>query len=205
MAGNLWMDGSIRVVLVGKDGVPNSNDAQEYQVLNSSNEASPAYCSGINFDQGFNDLTSVVEADLDTYVYMVANTDVNELKIIQGGPDGRYYDSGTAESPTFDAGYSTAFNRFTANPTTPANTTVGWQFAVADPVNGSCSGVTFNFVGPDGTSSTYYPATGGTLYLNDDGSGYENPGRCFRYKAFLSTTDTNSTPVIPDITVNYSP
>lgn len=194
-----------RVVLVGKDGVTNGNDAEEYQVLNSSNEASPAYCSGINFNEGFNDLTSVIESDLDTYVYMVANTNVNELKIIQGGPDGRYYDSGTAESPTFDAGYSTAFNRYSTNPTTPANTSVSWQFAVADPVAGSCSGVTFNFVGPDGTSSTYYTATESAILLNDDGAGYENPGRCFRYKAYLSTTDMNSTPVIPNIDVNYSP
>lgn len=194
-----------RVVLVGKDGVPNSNNTQEYQVLNSSNEASPSYCAGIDFDQGFNDLTSVIEADLDTYVYMVANTNTNELKIIQGGPDGRYYDTGTAESPTFDNGFSTAFNRFTVTSTVPASGTIGWQFAITDAVNGSCAGVNFSFVGPDGTANTYYPATGGPLLLDDDGNGYENPGRCMRYKAFFSTTDVNSTPVVNDITINYSP
>ncbi len=194
-----------RIVLVGKDGVANGNDAQEYQVLDSSNESSPAYCSGIDFNEGFNDLTSVVEADLDTYVYMVTNTNVNELRIVQGGPDGRYYDSGTSESGTFDNGYSTAFNRFSATNDIPANTSLGWQFAIHDPVSGSCNGVTFDFVGPDGTGSTYYPATGSALLLDDDGSGYENPGRCFRYKSFFSTTDVNTTPVNSDITVNYSP
>lgn len=194
-----------RVVLVGNDGVTNGNDAQEYQVLNSSNEATPTYCSGIDFNQGFNDLTSVVEADLDTYVYMVANTDVNELKIIQGGPDGRYFETGTVESPTFDVGYSTAFNNFQATAVTPSQTSIGWQFGIADPVSGSCNGVTFDFVGPDGTSSSYYPATGSAILLDDSDSGYENPGRCFRYKAFLNTLDPNQTPVIPDIIVNYSP
>jgi hypothetical protein len=92
----------------GKDGVSNSNDAKEYQVLNSSTEATPTYCGGINFDSGFNDLTSVSEADGDNYVYMVANTTVNELKIIQGGPDGTYLDTGTMESTPLDVGYSTA-------------------------------------------------------------------------------------------------
>ena len=194
-----------RAVLVGKDGVTNGNDAEEYQVLNSQTEATPTYCGGINFDQGFNDLTSVTEADLDNFVYMVANTTLNELKIIQGGPDGNYVGSGTYESPTFNPGYSTAFNRIMGTGITPANTTLQFQTAVADPIAGSCSGVSFNFTGPDGSGSTYYPTINTAMYINDDGSGYENPAQCFRYKAFLSTTDYNTTPILQDTTVNYSP
>ena len=193
-----------RVVLVGKDGITNGNDAQEYQVLNSQTEATPTYCGGLNFDQGFNDLTSVTEADLDNFVYMVANTTINELKIIQGGPDGTYSSDGTIESPTFDAGYNTAFNNFTATTTIPANTNIGIQFAGADPVLGSCSGAVFSYVGPDGMSGTYYTTTGSAIFLGTNGS-YKNPARCFRYKAFLSTTDFNTTPILKDIIVNYSP
>ncbi|MGB3094608.1 MAG: hypothetical protein WBB49_01835 [Microgenomates group bacterium] len=194
-----------RVVLVGKDGITNGTDAQEYQVLNSETEATPTYCGGLNFDQGFNDLTSVSEADYDNFVYMVANTNLNELKIIQGGPDGTYNANGTFESPTFDPGFNATFNRFFSTTTIPALTNVQYQFATADPISGSCSGVSFNFLGPDGTASTYYTPSGSPVLLDDDGSGYENPGRCFRYKAFFDSTDQNQTAVIQDMTVNYSP
>lgn len=197
-----------RAVLVGKDGfLVNAKNPKDYQVLDITTEATPNFCAGLDFDSGFNDLTSVTEADLDNYVYMVANTNEKQLKIIQGGPDGKYFDSGTIESSTFDVGYTTAFNRISANFTTPSNTSVQFQFASADAVSGSCNGVTFNFLGPDGTSNTYYPGigSGSALLLNDDGVGYENPGRCFRYKAFLSTTDYNTTPTLSDVTINYSP
>jgi hypothetical protein len=194
-----------RVVLVGKDGVSGGGDAQEYQVLNSSNEASPGYCGGLNFDQGFNDLTSVSEADGDNFVYMVANTTLNELKIIQGGPDGNYVESGNYESPTFDPGYQAAFNRLIPIATVPANTTLQLQVAGADQVLGSCTGAVFNFVGPDSSSGSYYTATGGAIPLDDNGVGYENPARCFRYKAYLFTTDYNVTPDLLDVIVNYSP
>ncbi len=194
-----------RAVLVGKDGTVNANDASEYQVLNLGTEASPAFCGSINFDQGFNDLTSVSEADGDNFVYMVANTTANELKIVQGGPDGMYNASGTYESQIFDAGYSTAFNRIFATVSTPANTTVQFQVAAADPGGGSCASAAYVYVGPDGTSGSFFPATGGAIPLDNDGSGFENPGRCLRYKAYLSSTDYNSTPTVNDVTVNYSP
>ena len=194
-----------RVVLVGKDGVPNGNDAFEYQVLNSENESTLNYCGGLNFDQGFNDLTAVSEADGDNFVYMVANTTLNELKIIQGGPDGTYMDSGTYESAAFDPGYQIAFNRFFTTAVIPGGTTVQFQVAVADQVDGSCSGATYNFVGPDGTSGTFFTPSGGQIPLDDDGSGYENPARCLKVKAYLSSTDFDITPVVNDITVNYSP
>lgn len=194
-----------RVVLVGKDGVSNANDAKEYQVLNSENESTPNYCGGINYNDGFNDLTSVSEADGDNYVYMVANNTLNELKIIQGGPDGTYLDTGTIESVTIDAGYSTAFNAYSTSMNEPSNTDIKFQFAGADPVSGSCSGASFNFTGPDGTESSYYTATQSAIFIGTGANGYKNPARCFRYKGFFSTTDYNSTPIMNDMTINYSP
>lgn len=193
-----------RALLVGKDGVSDSTNAVEYQVLNIATEATPAYCGGIDFSQGFNDLSSVAEADGDKFVYMVANSTVNELKIIQGGPDGTYLESGTYESSTIDHGAEVAFNRIGTTTTVPLNTTLTFQVAVADAVSGSCNGVTFTYVGPDGTASTFFGSTGGTIPLSDNGSGYENPGRCARYKAYLSTTDYNVTPSILDVHLNYS-
>ena len=193
-----------RVVLVGSDGISNGNDAQEYQVLNNDNEASPTYCAGINFDQGFNDLTSVTEADTDNYVYMVANTTLNELKIIEGGPDDAIYvASGIFESQTFDSTSENMFNRLFATSTVPAQTTLSYQVAVADAISGSCSGVTYNFVGPDGTENTFFNSPS-EIPQNSDGSGYENAGQCMRYKVFMSSVNQQQTPVLFDFGVNYS-
>lgn len=193
-----------RAVLVGKDGISDSNNATEYQVLNLSNEASPTYCGSVDYDQGFNDLTSVSEADGDNYVYMVANTTTNELKIIQGGPDGMYFESGQFTSSAFDAGYTTAFNRIDISSVVPANTSLLYQVALANPGNGICSSASYDFVGPLGTSSDYYTATGGALFIGTTGN-YSNPGRCMKYRGYFSTTDYNATPQLLDTTVNYSP
>jgi len=193
-----------RVVLVGSDGNLGGGDAQEYQVLNSEIEATPAYCAGLNFDQGFNDLTSVSEADLDNYVYMVANTTVNELKIIEGGPDDAIFvSSGSFESQIFNATAQNMFNRFFATSTIPSQANLTYQVAIADAVGGSCTGVTYSYVGPDGTGSTYFTAPG-EIPRNEDNSGYENAGQCMRYKVFMTSTDQQQTPVLYDFGVNYS-
>lgn len=196
-----------RAILVGKDGTANATDAKEYQVVDMTTETTPTYCGSVNYDNGFNDLTSVSEADGDNFVYMVANTSVNELKIIQGGPDNAIYSaSGTLTSSIFDTGFTSSVNRYSASMTIPANTSIGYQFAIADPVSGSCSGSTYNYLGPDGTASTYYTATNGAILQSAAGiGGYKNPGRCLRYKSFFSTTDQQYTPVLNDILINYAP
>ena len=194
-----------RAVVVGQDGFPaDATNPQEYQVLNIDNEATPNYCGGLDFPSGFNDLTYVVEADHDTFVYMIANTMVKQLKIIQGGPDGTYVGEGDMTSAYLDTQFSSAFNRYSVNFTSPTNTTLSLQFAVANAINGSCANATYDFIGPDGTASTYYTNTTGGIKMGDYGN-YTNPGRCFKYKTFMTTTDYNTTPVLQDITVNYSP
>lgn len=194
-----------RAILVGTDATGDAVNAEEYQVLDLSSESAPTKCGAMQFDQGIYGVAAVKESDGDAYAYLITGDASSELKVVQGGPDGIYVDSGTYESQTFGPGHITAFNRLSTGASTPANTTLTYQIAIADQIAGSCSGVTFSYVGPDGTSGTYYPYTGGTIHLNDDGSGYENPGWCFRYKAYFSTTNYNSSPIINDITVNYSP
>lgn len=200
-----------RAILVGKDGITDGQNAQEYQVLNISSEATPQYCGGVDYDQGFNDLTSVSEQDGDNFVYMVANTLEKQLKIIEGGPDdGIYVPEGLFESSTFALTASSAFNRFTSNLTLPAQTDVKLQVAVANQVSGSCTNAVFNFIGPDPAdpSNSYFTQTGGVIngaIPTVDNGDYHNPGQCFRYKAFLSTTDTSQTPLFNDISINFSP
>ncbi len=197
------LDGK-RAVLVGKDGKVDANDGREYQVLNISNETTPAYCGGLQFDSGFNDLTSVSELDGDNFVYMVANTASNELKIIQGGPDGTYLNPGTYESAIKDLGMSAVLNRISVTASQPATTTLQFQVAATMPVNGSCNNANYVYVGPDGTTNTYFPYTGGTIPLSGV-SGFQNPAQCIKYKASFSTTDNNNTPAILDASINYSP
>lgn len=194
----------LRAVLVGKDGISDSNDAQEYQVLNISNESTPTYCGGLQFDSGFNDLTYVQELDTDVFVYMIGNTIGNELKIIQGGPDGSYLNPGTYESSPYDLGTSVAVNRLSVSASTSAQTSLQFQVAGTQPVSGSCIGATYVYVGPDGTSNTYFPSTGGGIPLSGV-AGFENPAQCVKYKAYLSTTDSNQTPSILDASFNFSP
>ncbi|MBV9927595.1 MAG: carboxypeptidase regulatory-like domain-containing protein [Acidobacteria bacterium] len=70
---------------------------------------------------------------------------------------------------------------------TPANTAVTFQVAASNNVNGP-----FNFVGPNGTAATFF-TNGGSL-------SQFNGLRYLRYKASLSTTNNQVTPVLHDVT-----
>ena len=57
---------------------------------------------------------------------------------------------------------------------------------------------TWDFVGPDGTASSYY-----TSPVSDISSTHDDD-RYLRYKLFLSTDDTSKTPSINDIAITYT-
>ncbi|HLD26358.1 MAG TPA: hypothetical protein VJB63_00150 [Patescibacteria group bacterium] len=177
---------------------------EEYQVIDMSNELNPVRCGGLNINTGINGIASVLETDGDAFSYIITGDANAELKIIQGGPGGLYTPTGNFESATFDTGYQTAFNRISFSVIKPVNTTITFQIASADAISSSCSSVLFDYVGPDGTNTTFFN-TPGPLPLDDDAIGFENPAQCVRYKAFLSTTDTFASPILEDITLNYSP
>lgn len=185
-----------KAIVVGTGG-------EEYQVIDITNETNPVRCGGLNVDTGVNGISSVLEADGDVYSYIITGDSTTELKIIEGGPGGQFSNSGMFESSTFDAGSSVAFNRFWVTANTPPQTTLTYQVAVADAISGSCSGVSFAFVGPDGTDSTSF-TQGSPISTSDDGSGFENPGRCLRYRMNFSTTEIIQSPTFYDITFNYS-
>ena len=75
--------------------------------------------------------------------------------------------------------------------TNPANTTVQFQAAASNNANGP-----FDFVGPDGTASTFFTTTGASL-------SQFNGFRYLKYKALLSTTDNIVTPALNDVTVCF--
>lgn len=187
-----------RALLVGTSG-------EEYQVLDLTNEASPTRCGGLEFNQGIYGVAAVKETDGDAFAYIITGDSGSDLKVIQGGPDGNYVESGTYESSTFDFGQEVALNRIAPTVNLPGSTDVTFQVAAAHAVNGSCTDASFTYVGPDGTGNTYFPSSGGPIPLSEDGSGFENPARCVRYKAFLTTTNYSNTPSVYEVTINYSP
>lgn len=99
--------------------------------------------------------------------------------------------SGTVESSTFDATKAVGFNFLSFTDNVPAGTNVQFQIATNN------DNATWNFVGPDGTGSSFYTAPG-AISLS------AVSGRYIRYLASFSTTNA-STPVLDDITLTYSP
>ncbi len=192
-----------KAIIVGTGG------SQQYVVLDILDETSPIHCTshgrsgGLAIPTGVHGVASVIEADGDTFSYIITGDASSELKIIQGGPGGAYATNGTFESSTLTATNSAVFNRFIPNGFVLPNTTIQYQVAGADMMGDSCNGVSFTYVGPDGTGNTKF-ATGSAIPMSP-GPGYKNPAQCFRYKAFLATSDTFSEPVFTDMTINYSP
>lgn len=177
---------------------------EEYQVIDIANENSLVKCGGLQVDSGVYGVSGVLESDGEAYGYIVTKDSGAEFKIIEGGAGESFSSNGTFESAFLDTGYSTAFNYVKGNLTLPNQTNGSFQVSVSDPVDGNCSNASYSFVGPDGTSNTFY-TTDGAIPFDDDGSGYENPGKCMKYKIFMETSDSSSTPVFQDIEINYSP
>ena len=186
-----------KAILVGTGG-------EEYQVIDISSEASPVRCGGMQVNSGVNDVVGILEADGDAYSYILTRDAILEFKIIEGGPGGQFATSGTFTSSPFDAGVTVAYNRLIPNFIQPVSTTIQFQVAVADAVSGTCTNSSYYFVGPDGTSNTYFTFQG-AIPLITNGQGYVNPGQCIKYKAYFSTSDYVSSPILNDVSVNYSP
>jgi hypothetical protein len=86
--------------------------------------------------------------------------------------------SGTKDSNPVD-GLTPIWSTFSWNGATPANTSLQFQIAGSNNVYGP-----FNFVGPDGTSGTFFTTSPANLQ-----SQFYN-FRYLKYKAFLATTDS---------------
>lgn len=199
------MDPKGIAVVPGNRAIIAGTGAEEYQVIKITTESvDPPMprCGGLNIDSGIHGLSSVSEADGDNYSYIITGDASAELKIIVGGPGGRFFDSGIFESGIFDAGSTVAFNRLDFSADIPLSTTLSLQVASALPVT-DCGDANYTYVGPDGATNSYF-TTDNSISFATNGN-YINPGRCFRYKVYFSTTDVLYTAVFKDITVNYSP
>jgi hypothetical protein len=183
-----------KVILVGTGGT-------EYQVVNyddSSHVISscPNGSGLLNVDTGINDIDAVVQPSGNAFSYIITGDAGTEFKVIRGGPSGQLATTGTFESSAYDVLASTAFNRMISTASLPSGTDIHFQVAIADPVSGSCSGANYVFRDIDFT---------GIIPLDDDGLGYENPGQCLKYRVTLTTSSISISPVLYDVTFNYSP
>ena len=99
-------------------------------------------------------------------------------------------------SNTFDVGSSTsAFYRISWDPVSqpPQTGTDSLKFQLAS----NNDNATWNFVGPDGTSATYYTISSSTVVGH-------NGRRYFRYQVSMRTADENTTPSLNELTFEFS-
>jgi Bacterial Ig-like domain (group 3) len=99
--------------------------------------------------------------------------------------------SGTFVSSVKDAdppaGTTPTWTTLSFDATTPADTAVAFQVAASNSPTGP-----FNFIGPDGTPDTFFTTSGDDLSQFD---GF----RYLKYEAFLSTTDSSTSPSIQSV------
>ena len=112
---------------------------------------------------------------------------------------GKYVTStvSTLISSTFDLGTSiTNLYEVSWNPASqPAQTgsnSLRLQMASNDDAS------TWNYIGPDGTSSSYYTVSSSTIHASHDNDRY------LRYRVLLQTADADFTPTLEDINFNFS-
>ena len=94
-----------------------------------------------------------------------------------------------AANPSIDK--AAAWGNLTWNAATPAGTTLKLQVAAGDSVDGP-----FNFVGPDGTASSFFTTSGASL-------AQFNGHRYLKYKVLMTTTNSAVTPTLNDLQICF--
>ena len=110
---------------------------------------------------------------------------------------GSYASSGNLSSSWFDVGNSsTTLYALSWQPVSQASST-GMSSVRFQIDSGDSTTTSTVFIGPDGTSSSFYTSTSTAI------TGDHNNNRYFRYKLFLSTEDVSVTPIVSDVSVTF--
>jgi hypothetical protein len=121
-----------------------------------------------------------------------AGRDINFRTHATGTPPFVFDASGLFVAAIVDSvpgsGFGTGWNTLSWNATTPAGTALGFQVAGSNSAGGP-----FDFVGPDGTASTFFTTSGVPLSQFD---GF----RYLRYRTAFATSDPSASPVLHDVT-----
>jgi prepilin-type N-terminal cleavage/methylation domain-containing protein len=117
---------------------------------------------------------------------------IGDLKLLN--VFGSYNPSGIIESTTIDTGSVSNFYNLSwlpvDQPVVAGTNSVRLQFATNSVITGT---TTWDYKGPDGTSSTYYTIPNSPI------SSIHNGDRYARYKIFLNTISATNTPIISDV------
>ncbi len=112
---------------------------------------------------------------------------------------GSYSPTGTLESSIIDTGSESKFHNLVWSPTDqPVNSgenSLKLQFASNKELTAT---TTWDFKGPDGTSGTYYTTSNQIINSINDGNRYA------KYKVYLSTDSSTSTPNLSDVSIVYT-
>ncbi len=120
------------------------------------------------------------------YIYF----DQVKLKVVYTYQQLEFYRSGTFTSRSYDAGKAVNVTRLYFDAEIPTNTSIRFQVAAND------DNTTWNFVGPDGTSNSYFTTSGQAMQT-------KLSGRFVKYKAYLETNNTNLTPRLRKVAVYF--
>jgi prepilin-type N-terminal cleavage/methylation domain-containing protein len=112
---------------------------------------------------------------------------------------GSYVPFGELVSSTFDSGTTSNFSEILWNPTSqpPATGAPSVRLSFASASTNTAS-TTWNFLGPDGTASTFYDVSNTNIHTAHNGNRY------FKYKLLLDTASTTFTPNVSDISVTFT-
>ncbi|MDI6734245.1 MAG: hypothetical protein QMD50_01985 [Patescibacteria group bacterium] len=133
------------------------------------------------------------------------NINANNATTIDSGnnscwtfPAATYATSGVLYSHIIDTQIQggVAPNSFLWRGTKPTNTNVEFQFAFSNTTS------TWNYLGSDCTSDTYYSGDADT-WISIAAKCHQNQ-RYLRYKVFLETTDTAVSPTVTEVILNYA-
>jgi hypothetical protein len=136
------------------------------------------------------DLTQYLSSDGN----IANNSPAGELTLAQ--VFGEYVSSGVLTSSSFDIGSPANFQKIGWNPTSqpPQSGTPTVRFQIATNNDGGV----WNFTGPDGTSGTYYTVGDQNIHSSNNSKQY------LRYKLFLDSASTTTTPNISDVSFTYT-
>jgi len=167
---------------------------QEFIVADVSDPNSPSIYSSIDLNTDANAV--FVSGD---YAYLATDDNSKEFQVIKKADIANTYKTqGSIESFKFDTGSAnTKYNTISWTSHILSGTTLKFQIRTADTKDNLESAT---WVGPDGTSSTYYTSSWQTITLDPAATG----SRWIQYKAYLEG-DGNLTPILEDVTINYKP
>jgi len=124
------------------------------------------------------------------------NSPVGDLKLKKTGSF--YATSGNLDSSTFDLGSGVSFRNIIfepiSQPTQAGENSILFQLAASN----SSSPAVWDFLGPDGTNSSYYSTTNTLIFSGLNGNRY------LRYRVFLSTTDNHYTPQLSEVAFTFT-